>query len=341
MKRCLVVAASLASLAAPVVRAAVEESGSQAGTRFGVRLMPGYSTSIGGSPVDYDGRGGRVYLSDGAGLNVQAEFFMKLGTHFEAGIETGYWQTSKTTSFSDWSSTYPVPDQPGCISCSCNFDETDTRGLRNYSSTWTGSVIPVRLWLRGFVPVDKWRLFAGVAAGYYFPSVYRNTLNYDSYSVVTCPASTVASDNQVSEVDSFSLKSSFGFAAEVGVEVPLGANFGLFTKTQMNLIHFWPSSQTQHGTLTSTLGGTPWGTYAYDITTNYVDSMPYSYPCTTSSPTTTTTIADCGQYRHSVYTSAPGGPPFYNTESTTKQAVADRSVPATTLSFQVGVYRRF
>lgn len=337
MKKALFVVLVVGSLAAPV--GFVSASGGQDMTKFGIRIMPGYSTSVGGTMLDTAGDGAPVYLSNGAGLNFQVEFDMDIGKFFQIGLETGYWKTSKTTSYSDWSSTYPDPSTAG---------QTDTQGNSNYSSTWAGNVIPLRLWLRGLVPLGPVRLFAGASIGYYLPGSLQDTYSYDNYSVYTFAGSSSRGDTYYNGTATYSLKANLGFAGEVGVDIPLGSMFGLTVRTRANLVNFWPTQQTNHYTYTSksTFGGTTTTTQTgtYDWTTTYVNSFPFAYTCTYNSKTvgnTTTDTYNCGQYYNYTTTNVTNpGNPSTSTETGASQQIA-QPLAGSTFSFEGGIYFRF
>lgn len=329
-----------AFIAAPL-HAASESAGFFSCAKFGIRLAPGYAIGMDGMNVDRDGNGGYVYLADGEGLNCQGELFLDLGKNFEIGLETGYWRTSKKTSFGDWSSSSQNLN---------NLGEIDSSGYQNYSSTWTGSVIPARLWLRAFLPVRMLRVFAGASIGAYLPSSFQDTYSYDIYSSSTINGATSRENNHYDGTISYRFKTTVGFAGEIGVDVPLGAHFGFLLRTQMNLVNFWPSKLVTHYTKTETGPGLfPYTsqTSTYDSTTNYVDSLPYSSPCKSSSTTngnTQTTTIDCSPSSVAVKTTTVNSDPSVapsHTETLTSQALQGDPVPGSNISFQGGVYYRF
>jgi hypothetical protein len=302
-------------------------------TKIGFRIVPGYAFGIGGQTVDETPSGEPVRLQMGAGLHPAVEIFTGLSRSFEIGLGLGYWRGSLSNTFSNvrvTSSNASGTATP--TSYTTQFD--------NYQNSYSWSVLPVELALRGMVSLGAVRLFAGGSLGLYVPTDITQTWSYETtYWSTWNPTPSPPTKTSANATTSFSV--AFGFGFQVGAELPLTDTLSLTAELRGNQVSFWPSKTVVHSTQTDASGSY---VYTYDGTTNYVSSIPPGSDCrstTTYGTGTTTYTTTCTPNAYSYQEVDDwGGTTNSTTVTESQNAVAQTPESGASIGFHLGLVIR-
>jgi len=326
-----------------------QATAAEAPKTMGIRIVPSFGLRISSWSLGSDESGNPVYGTMGQGVHPDVEFYFKLTSAFDLGLETGYWMGSRSIAYGSRNVKQVTNYDYGYAKYVYDYNWN----YADYSSDYSANVLPLRVWLRGGMPLGPVRLYAGASIGLYVPGdltvATKYHINYTRNTTYTPSGGTptVTPYTQSADYDAkttYSMSAALGYAAVFGAEFPITPSISLVGQLEWNHVALYPTKAVSHS---STVGTTTTGSnpaqqysYVYDWTTTYSDAGTNSTACnynyaTTGNTTTYNYSCDTGyRYTDTITSTSSSYTETYSGES---QAVGSSPWPFHNVALGIGV----